>query len=151
VAEDDRWPPLGVDDLREAQLHEATTLLPPRIAEKLKKWWLAPATGRAMSPSFDIAGTCTVGGTTTKGLLLVEAKAHDKELIAEATGRTIETSSSDARKAFTIRSEPRSKRLEWGWNARLPFLGGYRATPAIRCRIASPGCGSWPISTSRAC
>jgi hypothetical protein len=41
--------------------------------------------GNPRTPNWDIASTCRIG--RKDGLLLIEAKAHDKELIAEETGR----------------------------------------------------------------
>ena len=99
VTDDDCWLPLGFEDCREAQLHKTSKLLPPDVAGTLRKWWLAPASERAMTPNFDVASTCTVEGTTSRGLLLVEAKAHDKELSMEAVGRRLQSNSSEARKA----------------------------------------------------
>ena len=41
-------------------------------------WWLAVQSGGSKTPTWDIVSTCTVDGH--KGLLLVEAKAHNQEL-----------------------------------------------------------------------
>jgi len=93
----DRWMPQGFVDLEEAQLHKAPLLLDPSIRTQLSKWWLAPASGRAMTPNLDIASTCTVDGKP--GLLLVEAKAHEEELNKEAAGKVLTSNSSKDRKA----------------------------------------------------
>ena len=53
-------------------------LLPGSLRRELGKWWLAKDTGRSGTPHWDIASTCTISGQA--GLLLVEAKAHSKEL-----------------------------------------------------------------------
>ena len=42
------------------------------------------------TPNFDIAATCVVDGRP--GMLLVEAKAHDNELIRESAGRKVTSS-----------------------------------------------------------
>ena len=80
VTPDDRWMPVGFDQIEEAQLHEAPRLLDPKACEQLKKWWFAIVRGKQTAPSFDIASTCTVtaGGVSKQGLLLVEeiGRAH---------------------------------------------------------------------------
>ena len=73
--------PQGFDQVEEAQLHEATNLLPPQDCEALGDWWLAERSDGSKTPTWDIASTCTVDGH--KGLLLVEAKAHTQELKAK--------------------------------------------------------------------
>jgi hypothetical protein len=60
-------------------------LLPADVREKLKRWWLSVPSNNPRTPNWDIASTCTIEGKT--GILLIEAKAHDQELIKEETGR----------------------------------------------------------------
>lgn len=96
----DRWMPQGFTDLEEAQLHKAPRLLNPEIGRQLGTWWLAPKSERAMTPNFDIASTCTVGGVP--GLLLIEAKAHDEELHKEVSGRALTVNASEDRKASHV-------------------------------------------------
>ena len=83
----DLWMPRGFADVKEAQLHNASRLLDHEIGARLRDWWLAPASQRAMTPNFDIASTCTIG--CAPGILLVEEKAHDEELNKEAVGRRL--------------------------------------------------------------
>ena len=82
VSPGDRWRPQGTSDVREAQLDKAAeggaVLLPESIRRQLREWWLVEGAGRSRTPNWDIASTCCVSGR--KGLLLVEAKAHAKEL-----------------------------------------------------------------------
>jgi hypothetical protein len=79
VKSTDHWMPQGFNDIREAQLHKAPHLLPEDpFGQSLKSWWLATADAGAVTPNWDIASTCTIGGK--RGLLLVEAKAHVSEL-----------------------------------------------------------------------
>ena len=90
----DRWIPCGKPvqlengswnntPAREAKVHELADLLPcniqrqKEIKEELLNWWLAARRG-ANTPNWDIASTCTIKGKP--GMLLVEAKAHSKEL-----------------------------------------------------------------------
>lgn len=97
VDETDQWMPRGFDELDEAQLHKAPRLLDPDTRSRLRDWWLAPRSTRAMTPNLDIAATCRIEGR--QGLLLVEAKAHDEELIKESSGRRLTAEASDDRKA----------------------------------------------------
>lgn len=97
VSEEDKWMPKGFEITDEAELHRTSELLDPSISAHLKDWWLAPSSREARTPNFDIASTCTIGGR--RGLLLVEAKAHEKELTGEAIGRRLEKGSSEDRVA----------------------------------------------------
>ena len=86
----DQWMPQGFDDVEEAQLHNAPSLLPVNdFGQVLSSWWLAHARPNSVTPNWDIASTCSVAGK--RGLLLVEAKAHLGELKADdLTGATKE-------------------------------------------------------------
>ena len=64
----------------EAKLGEAPGFLRSEHRETVTNWWLA-VQGGANTPNWDIACTASIGGRD--GLILVEAKAHDKELKAE--------------------------------------------------------------------
>ncbi len=77
ITSHDYWMPRGLKDYKETTLMENNYFLPPDKQRKLRNWWLEKPRG-ARVPNWDIASTCTVEGV--KGLLLVEAKAHDKEL-----------------------------------------------------------------------
>ena len=84
----DYWMPQGFQDLEEAQLHNAPRLLDVIThGEALKSWWLAVAGAQSKTPNWDIASTCTINGK--KGLLLIEAKAHDVELRNEEKGKEL--------------------------------------------------------------
>ena len=96
VSSQDSWMPQGFAELEEAQLHNAARLLNPRISAQLRDWWLAPASQHGKTPNFDIASTCTIEGV--RGLLLVEAKAHDEELNKEIAGRGLTFNASEDRK-----------------------------------------------------
>ncbi|HUU44156.1 MAG TPA: hypothetical protein VMX75_14070 [Spirochaetia bacterium] len=88
----DKWMPQGFDDLKEAQLHDAPQLLADSIRTKLQSWWLAVPV-RATTPNWDIASTCTIDGKG--GLLLIEAKGHDTELLREEKGKTLDKGASE--------------------------------------------------------
>jgi hypothetical protein len=85
VAPSDCWMPQGLEDTAEATLPEAERLLPPDVRSELKRWWLVAASNNTRTPNWDIASTCTIEGKS--GIVLIEAKAHDQELIKEETGR----------------------------------------------------------------
>lgn len=72
-----RWIPRGPDTPREARLGDAVGLLSDTHREAVTAWWLA-VRKRANTPNWDIAATATIGGR--EGLVLAEAKAHDREL-----------------------------------------------------------------------
>lgn len=72
----DIWMPRGFLGPDEARLEKAG-LLPHPLKNELRKWWLAVPRG-ANTPNWDIAARATIKGR--KGLLLVEAKAHESEL-----------------------------------------------------------------------
>jgi len=74
---EDIWMPRGLRDYRETTLVDTADFLPPDKCKELIKWWLDKPRG-ANLPNWDIASTCTIEGK--KGLVLVEAKAHDMEL-----------------------------------------------------------------------
>ena len=78
------WLPEGLLNSAEPKLGEWPTLLTPDIRERLTGWWLVNRRN-ANTPNWDIVSTCTVEGR--QGLILVEAKAHDKEAKREGKGR----------------------------------------------------------------
>lgn len=85
VSPSDPWMPQGFEVVEEATLPDAARLLPADIRLELHRWWLAVASANTRTPNWDLASRCSVDGTP--GLLLIEAKAHDQELIKEETGR----------------------------------------------------------------
>lgn len=92
VGPQDRWMPQGFDQLDEAELHKATRLLNKDDCTRLREWWFAIFRGgRQTGPSFDIASTCTmtVANQRRPGILLVEAEAHDEELLSERNGKAL--------------------------------------------------------------
>ena len=85
VSADDHWMPEGFCQVEEVRLDLASSLLPEKHREKLRDWWLAVPRGN--TPKWDIASTCKVNGRD--GMLLVEAKAHTKELNDELKGKDL--------------------------------------------------------------
>ena len=78
VFEADQWMPEGFEQTDEAQLHQVPRLLSKQACSTLSEWWLAEQGDNSRTPNWDIASTCTLDGV--RGLLLVEAKAHTREL-----------------------------------------------------------------------
>jgi hypothetical protein len=97
VTPTDQWMPGGFADPAEAELDKAARLLDAGRRKELAAWWLPAHCQDRRTPNFDIASTCTVGGK--RGLLLVEAKAHDEELIKETAGRVLAEDASENRRA----------------------------------------------------
>ena len=71
------WMPRGFAEPREARLGDLPSFLSERDREAITNWFLRFPRG-ANTPNWDIASTATVDGR--EGLLLVEAKAHTREL-----------------------------------------------------------------------
>ncbi|MGH7551770.1 MAG: hypothetical protein ACREMQ_01925 [Longimicrobiales bacterium] len=92
VSAADAWMPEGFDRRSEAQLHTANRLLDASMCEALGRWWLPRDHLDARTPNWDLAATCTMG--SRRAVLLVEAKAHDHELLHESRGRPLITSRS---------------------------------------------------------
>lgn len=82
VGPSDLLMPRGLLEPNEAELGRTQYFLTADLREQLMSWWLAVKVG-ARVPSWDIAATCTID--ERKGLLLVEAKAHDQE--PDASGK----------------------------------------------------------------
>jgi hypothetical protein len=76
-SQNDIWVPRGLRNIRETTLLDNNDFLSPDIRQELLEWWLEKSHG-ANLPNWDIASTCTIEGK--KGLILIEAKAHSKEL-----------------------------------------------------------------------
>jgi hypothetical protein len=77
------WMPRGFRAPAEAKLGEAKLLLSPEHREQVTDWWLAVRKG-ANTPNWDIAATAAIEGRD--GLVLIEAKAHSRELMQTPLG-----------------------------------------------------------------
>jgi hypothetical protein len=77
VTDGDKWMPSGRSNQQEAKLGETGGFLGAADREAITRWWLA-VKPRANTPNWDIASTATVG--ECRGLILIEAKAHNGEL-----------------------------------------------------------------------
>lgn len=89
VAPTDSWLPEGFEDHNEAELPLAPELLTPVVRVGLARWWLPNDHLADRTPNWDIASSCTIDGR--RGLLLVEAKAHENELVNTISGRKLDT------------------------------------------------------------
>lgn len=81
------WAPNGLSDPAEGKLGETPPFLSSKQREEISNWWLAVRHPKANSPNWDIISQATIGGQ--RGLILVEAKAHDQELITEEKGKPL--------------------------------------------------------------
>lgn len=79
------WAPKGFSDPTEGKLGDTAPFLSDQQREEISSWWLAVRRATANTPNWDIISQATIGGR--EGLILVEAKAHDKELTKEAGGK----------------------------------------------------------------
>ena len=136
VASADVWQPRGKTSVKEVQLDkplaDGRTILRRPMREQLREWWLAAgASSRTTTPNWDIASTSSISGKM--GLLLVEAKAHGRELsegdkcgAAGANRASIEQALSEAntdlriltRGAWELSLEHHyqlSNRFAWSW------------------------------------
>jgi hypothetical protein len=77
VHHDDHWMPVGAAAPQQARLDQDLGFVARDVQDELRCWWLVFRRG-ANTPNWDIASTCLI--EERKGLLLVEAKAHDREL-----------------------------------------------------------------------
>lgn len=85
VTTEDHWAPRGFPEADEAKLGETPGSLPEAARAALTRWWLAQP-GRANTPNWDLVSTCRINGR--RGLILVEAKAHEGELSDDRSGAT---------------------------------------------------------------
>ena len=91
VGPSDLWMPRGYDRPKEAKLHASyATFLSKALRRQLSDWWLVHKRG-ANVPNWDLVATCSIGGR--RGLLLVEAKAHENEL--SPAGKGLRANASD--------------------------------------------------------
>jgi hypothetical protein len=127
----DFWMPRGLPienpdgswDLRttkEPKLGEAAGILSSTDRSTLTSWWLEAIKG-ANTPNWDIASTCSIQGA--RGLLLIEAKAHERELLKEEEGKSEPGDSDGSRKNYLRIGEAieearegleRASKVPWG-------------------------------------
>jgi len=126
-----RWMPQGFLSKWEAQLGRTNAFLTADQREQSLKWWLVKRRG-AQTPNWDIVSECQMSDGEP-GLLLVEAKAHDRELGADDTcksgnpdnrkniGEKLSKASDELEKllpGWNLASQPHyqlSNRFAWSW------------------------------------
>ncbi len=148
---------------------DSRRFLSPDQREKLTTWWLARKARN--TPNWDIASTCTIEGKP--GLLLVEAKAHEKELKEdgkprdkdssegsmanhEQIGRAIAQASAELNKAMAGWNLSRdshyqlANRFAWAWKIAsmgvpvvLVYLGFLGATDVSDLGKPFADCADW--------
>ena len=101
VGSNDIAAPRGFLHADEAKLGEIPGFLSERDRAEVTRWWLA-RTGRANTPNWDLLCNCTVGGK--RGLILVEAKAHDGEFSDGGCAATDGGNVDQIRKAIDLAS-----------------------------------------------
>ncbi len=95
VTKEDRWLPIGFENIDEPQLDKSELVLPCREdRDALFNWWISIGKRKATTPNFDIASTCRIGND--RGFILVEAKAHTDELKKELAPRKLTSNSPEA-------------------------------------------------------
>jgi hypothetical protein len=97
VSTDDHWAPRGFLEPDEAKLGEMPGFLPEADRGVLTRWWLAKP-GRANTPNWDLVSTCRI--EDRRGLILVEAKAHEAEFSDDQSGATNPENSQQIRNAL---------------------------------------------------
>ncbi len=85
------WAPKGLSNPAEGKLGDTAPFLSDTQREEISNWWLAVRHAAANTPNWDILSQATINGR--EGLILVEAKAHDKELTKEAGGKPLDCKS----------------------------------------------------------
>jgi len=109
-----KWMPRGFLSKWEAQLGRTDVFLTDSQREQLLGWWLVKRRG-AQTPNWDIVSECQTS-EGRPGLLLVEAKAHERELGADDTCKSGDP---DNRKNIGEKLSKASEELEKllpGWN-----------------------------------
>lgn len=88
------WLPIGFDDVEEVQLHKPNGLIGAEASRELEDWWFETRGGSGLV--WDLASQCVIGTGRHErsGILLVEAKAHTKEL--KSAGKKLKGNASAA-------------------------------------------------------
>ena len=97
VTTEDHWAPRGFLEPDEAKLGETPGFLRDDDRAEFTRWWLAEP-GRANTPNWDLVSTCRI--EDRRGLILVEAKAHEAELSDDRSGATNPKNSQQIKKAL---------------------------------------------------
>lgn len=156
--------PKGLLDREEPKLGQCKGFLSKAMQEELTSWWLLNR-ANANTPNWDVVSTCTIEGQ--RGLILVEAKAHGKEL--KRDGKTAGNPANDAQIGAAISEASRhleqqypgwgisrdthyqlSNRFAWAWKIAsmgvpvvLVYLGFLEAEEMVHCGIPFRSASDW--------
>ena len=125
--------PRGFLEPKESTLEENDKLLPPGMCRELTNWWLAKPPG-ATKPTWDIASTAMIG--ERKGIILVEAKAHNAEL--SDSGKTPGNEENEV----SIRAAMRQANVELGGEQ-----AGWNLTADSHYQLCNRFAWSWKIAS----
>jgi len=90
----DKWKPINLTYYKEAELRDfLSSQFNQKIGYDIANWWLAVKSSNSRTPNWDLISTCTINNQ--KGILLVEAKAHVKELEDESKGKSLAKDASE--------------------------------------------------------
>jgi hypothetical protein len=110
VTPKDHWAPRGFLKPDEAKLGESPKFLTnTKDRDALTHWWLAKP-GRANTPNWDLVSTCHL--KDQRGLIMVEAKAHEGEFSDDRCGATNQQNFRRIEQALDETTR--------GWNALVP-------------------------------
>jgi hypothetical protein len=97
VPPEGHWAPRGFLEPDEAKLGETPGVLPEASRDALTRWRLAKP-GRANTPNWDLVSTCRINDRP--GLVLVEAKAHEREFADDRCGASNQENSQQIESAI---------------------------------------------------
>jgi hypothetical protein len=143
ISDEDVRSPMGKKDSTEIQIPRFCKLTGERcfLDTKLSTWWLPP--GRYdKGPTWDLLSTCTVN--RRRGLLLVEAKAHESELGFSGKGLKSTASLQSQRNHSHIAR--RLKEISSRLNARTKRV--VRLTVSTRYQLANRIAWGWTLAES---
>lgn len=133
VSPEDRWIPEGFARPEEARLDRPSGYRFVPDGSELQKWWLKRPKG-ANTPNWDLVSTCKVGNHDA--LLLVEAKAHDRELHTEGKP------DGDAENAAQIKAAVREANTGLG-----QIIGGWRLSCDSHYQLCNRLAWAWKIAS----
>ena len=133
TTKDDLFAPIGFLQPGEAKLGESSGFLTDEQRAELTNWWLAKP-GRANTPNWDLISQCTV--ENKRGLILVEAKAHEKEFDDDRCGATNKENFKRIKQALAEATE--------GWNTSLP---GFNLTANSYYQLSNRFAFAWKLAT----
>lgn len=141
VSAGDVWMPRGWNAPDEARLE---TFGPRALGDavdwsELTSWWLVHRKG-ANTPNWDLAATCSFGDR--KGLVLVEAKAHERELHSD--GKRLSTKASERSRQNHERIREAIAEASAGLDAVIPGI----SLSVDRCyQLANRVAFAWKLAT----